>query len=166
VSDTSQFAYYEIDNKGHKQVKKLYLDPFMDLCNREIISHTIAKEAGLMSMIPALDKAIEVTADCKYRRTFHTDQGSLYQSKMYQKKLKDNKIFQSMSRRGNCHDNSVMENFFGLLKQEIYYGNEFYSFEELKEAIEDYIKYYNEERIKCKLDWLSPVQFRLRKFVA
>ncbi len=56
-----------------------------------------------------------------------------------------------MSRKGDCHSNSVMENFFDLLKQEIYYGNEFYSFEELEEAIVN-ICYYNEERIKFQLN--------------
>ena len=66
-----------------------------------------------------------------------------------------------MSRKGNCHDNSVMENFFGLLKQEIYYGVVYYSYEELKSEIEGYIKYYNEHRIKEKLGWKSPVQYRI-----
>lgn len=70
----------------------------------------------------------------------------------YSRELKKNKIFQSMSRKGNCYDNSVMENFFSLLKQEIYYGNTYYSFDELKGAIEKYIVYYNEKRIKEKLD--------------
>ena len=71
-----------------------------------------------------------------------------------------------MSRKGNCHDNSVMENFFGLLKQEIYYGTVYYSYEELKSEIEQYIKYYNEQRIKEKLGWKSPVQYRLALMVA
>ena len=71
-----------------------------------------------------------------------------------------------MSRKGNCHDNSVMENFFGLLKQEIYYGRDFCSYEELEKAIINYIRYYNEERIKRKLNWLSPVQFRLKSKAA
>ena len=66
-----------------------------------------------------------------------------------------------MSRKGNCYDNSVMENFFGLLKQEIYYGNVYYSYDELKVTIEKYIQYYNEQRIKMKLGWMSPVQYRL-----
>lgn len=66
-----------------------------------------------------------------------------------------------MSRKGNYYDNSVMKNFFGILKQEIYYGKVFYSYESLKEAIETYIYYYNNERIKSKLNWKSPVQYRL-----
>lgn len=71
-----------------------------------------------------------------------------------------------MSRKGNCYDYSVMENFFGLLKQEIYYGVVYYSYEELKDAIEKYIKYYNEKRIKEKLGCLSPVQYRQRLLAA
>ena len=70
-----------------------------------------------------------------------------------------------MSRKGNCHDNSVMENFFEILKQEIYYGKVYYSYEELKQAIIKYIDYYN-KRIKQKLGWLSPVEYRINALVA
>lgn len=69
----------------------------------------------------------------------------------YTRRLKEERIFQSMSRKGNCLDNSVMENFFGLIKQEIYYGVMYYSFDELKLKIERFINYYNEHRIKEKL---------------
>ena len=86
--------------------------------------------------------------------------------KAYTQKLKEERIFQSMSRKGNCHDNAVMENFFGLMKQEMYYGVIYYSYEELKDAIERYIKYYNEQRIKEKLGWMSPVQYRLHLLAA
>lgn len=84
-------------------------------------------------------------------------QGLAYQMKTYSHRLKEERIFQSMSRKGNCLDNSVMENFFGLLKQEIYYGVVYYSYEELKFEIEHFIKYYNEKRIKEKLRWRSSV---------
>ena len=77
--------------------------------------------------------------------------------KAYSHRLKEERILQSMSLTGNCHDNSVMQNFFGLLKQEIYYGVIYYSYDELKSEIERYIKYYNEQRIKEKPMWLSPV---------
>ena len=60
----------------------------------------------------ALDKAIEITADCPYRRTFHSDQWWAYQMKAYSHRLKEERIFQSMSRKGNCLDNAVIENFF------------------------------------------------------
>ena len=81
--------------------------------------------------------------------------------KHYVSTLKANRIIQSMSRKGNCHDNSVTENFFGLLKQEIYYGHVFNSFEELSQEITIWIEYYNTKRIKKKLNWMSPIQYRL-----
>jgi len=84
----------------------------------------------------------------------------------YANEIKEHRIFQSMSRKGNCYDNSVMENFFGILKQEMYYGVIYYSYEELKEAIEKYINYYNKQRIKQKLGWMSPVEYRLSLLAA
>lgn len=166
TTDTTEFKYYEIDDKGRMTTHKLYLDPFLDMCNGEILSYSIDKKPTAQGIMNALDKAIEVTKDCPYRRTFHSDQGWAYQMKSYTHRLKEEKIFQSMSRKGNCIDNSVMENFFGLLKQEIYYGHTYYSYEELKIAIEKYIKYYNEDRIKEKLGWMSPVQYRLNILAA
>jgi len=80
--------------------------------------------------------------------------------KAFNKRLKDNNIFQSMSRRGNCLDNSPMENFFGNMKQEMYYGVVYESFEELKYAVDNYIYYYNHHRIKAKLTGMSPVEYR------
>ena len=162
TTDTTEFKYYEIDAKGHMTMRKLYLD----LCNGEIISYGIAKQPSAQNIMNALEQAVKVTSDCPYRRTFHSDQGWAYQMKAYSHRLREERIFQSMSRKGNCHDNSVMENFFGLLKQEIYYGIVYYSYEELKSEIERYIRYYNEHRIKEKLGWLSPVQYRLRLLAA
>jgi len=80
--------------------------------------------------------------------------------KRYQARLKEKGIIQSMSRKGNCLDNSVMENFFGLLKTEMFYKHEFSSVEHLMREIEEYIEYYNNRRIKSKLKGLSPVQYR------
>ena len=147
-------------------IKKLYLDPFLDMFNEEILSYSITRTPSATGILSAQKQAIEITSDCLYRRTFHSDRGWAYQMKAYSFALKENKIFQSMSRKGNCYDNSVMENFFGILKQEMYYGTTYYSFDELKNAIEQYIKYYNEKRIKEKLGWLSPVQYRLNALIA
>ena len=107
-----------------------------------------------------LEEALDIVKDSKYRTTIHSDQGWHYQHNKWVKTLKENNVFQSMSRKGNCLDNSPMENFFGLLKQEMYYG-EAYPYEELKTRIEDYINYYNNKRIKKKLAGMSPVQYRL-----
>lgn len=82
--------------------------------------------------------------------------------KRYQTRLKEKGIIQSMSRKGNCLDNSVMENFFGILKTEMFYKYKFNSVEHLISEIENYIDYYNNKRIKCKLKGLSPVQYRLQ----
>ena len=166
TTDTTEFKYYEVDAKGHMTMHKLYLDPFMDMCNGEIISYGIAKRPTAANVMNALNKAIEITSDCPYRRTFHSDRGWAYQMGEYLHRLKEERIYQSMSRKGNCYDNSVMENFFGLLKQEIYYGAVYYSFEELKSGIERFIKYYNQQRIKEKLGWMSPVQYRLSLLAA
>ena len=162
TTDTTEFKYYEIDSQGHMNMHKLYLDPFLDMFNGEIISYSIRKVPTAVGIMKALDEAVKVTSDCPYRRTFHSDQGWAYQMKAYTHRLKEERIFQSMSRKGNCLDNSVMENFFGLLKQEIYYGVVYYSYDELRIAIERFIKYYNERRIKSNLGWLSPVQYRLQ----
>ncbi len=161
TTDTTEFKYYEIDPKSYMTVHKLYLDSFMDMCNGEILSYGIDKNPSVKNVMDALNGAIDITSDCPCRRTFHSEQGWAYQMKAYSCRLKGERIFQSMSRKGNCHDNSVMENFFGLLKQEIYYGVVYYSYEELKSEIERYVKYYNEQRIKEKLGWMSPVQYRL-----
>ena len=166
TTDTTEFKYYEVDANGHMTMHKLYFDPFMDMCNGEILSYGIAKQPSAQNILAALNEAIEITSDCPVRRTFHSDRGWAYQMKAYANRLKEKRIFQSMSRTGNCYDNSVMENFFGLLKQEIYYGVVYYSFEELKNAIEKYIKYYNEQRIKEKLGWMSPVEYRRKLLTA
>lgn len=163
TTDTTEFKYYEFDNKGRMVTKKLYLDPFLDMFNGEILSYSITPTPSAVGIMTALNQAIEVTNDCKYRRTFHSDRGWAYQMKSYSKSLKDNKIYQSMSRKGNCLDNSIMENFFGILKQEIYYGNTFYSFDELKAEIEKFINYYNHKRSKQKLGYFSPVEYRLKQ---
>ncbi|WBY88541.1 IS3 family transposase [Enterococcus faecium] len=160
TTDTTEFKYHEVDAKGIIRQKKLYLDPFMDMFNSEILSYRISEKPNALAVMEGLEEAIQTTNDCPYRRTFHSDQGWAYQMKAYRNKLKEYKIFQSMSRKGNCLDNSLMENFFGLLKQEIFHGKVYNCFEELKSAIDSYIYYYNNERIKQKLNWQSPVQFR------
>ena len=166
TTDTTEFKYYEVDDKGQMKIKKLYLDPFMDMFNREILSYGISQRPSAANIMGALNQAIDITSDCKYRRTFHSDQGWAYQMKANVNTLNKHRIFQSMSRKGNCHDNSVMENFFGIMKQEMYYGVVYYSFDELKDAIDKYIKYYNEQRIKEKLGWMSPVEYRLNLLAA
>ena len=101
TTDTTEFKYYEVDEKGHMTMHKLYLDPFMDMCNGEILSYGIDKKPSAKNVMNALNDAIEITEDCPFRRTFHSDQGWAYQMKAYSHRLKEERIFQSMSRKGN-----------------------------------------------------------------
>lgn len=141
--------------------EKLYLSPIMDLYNLEVISWKISKRPTLDIAIDPLKEAISVIKkNAKYRTTIHSDQGWHYQHNSWVKTLKKNGVFQSMSRKGNCLDNSSMENFFGLLKREMYYGEEKVAYSTLKKRIENYIDYYNNKRIKTKLSGLSPVNYR------
>lgn len=96
----------------------------------------------------------------------YSDQGWHYQMKQYAHALIKHGIIQSMSRKGNCLDNAVIENFFGLLKSELLYLQEFESMEHFKKELEQYIEYYNHKRIKAKLKGLSPVQYRTQSLQA
>lgn len=143
--------------------EKLYLSPVLDLYNGEIISYGISNKPTLDFVIKPLNHVIEIIKnEAEYRTTLHSDQGWHYQHKKWVKTLKKNKIFQSMSRKGTCADNASMENFFGIMKQEMYYGEALLSYDELKQKIDRYIYYYNNERIKVKLAGLSPVQYRTK----
>ena len=106
-----------------------------------------------------LEEALQTLPE-KNTLILHSDQGWHYQMPQYQKVLKKNGIKQSMSRKGNCYDNAVIENFFGLLKTEFYRNQSFTSIENFKIELAKYIEYYNHRRIKSKLKGLSPVQFR------
>lgn len=144
---------------------KLYLSPILDMYNGEIISYKISDRPVLKQVLDMVDDAFTKIPD-NTNIIFHSDQGWQYQHKVYQKKLKDKGIIQSMSRKGNCLDNSVMENFFGLLKSELLYLREFESIEDFKSELIKYIDYYNNKRIKGKLKGLSPVQYRIQSSVA
>ena len=136
------------------QENKLYLSPILDLYNSEIISYTLSYHPTIELTNTMLDKALSKTKD-KNDLTIHSDQGFHYQHSSWTKKLEKMNIKQSMSRKGNCLDNSPMENFFGLLKQEMYYGEDFKSYDHLRNEIKKYIKWYNEDRIKTKLNGMS-----------
>lgn len=144
--------------------EKLYLSPILDMFNGEIISYNISARPVLGQVMDMLDKAFAKIPD-NTNLIFHSDQGWQYQHKQYQKRLLDKGIQQSMSRKGNCLDNSVMENFFGLLKSELFYLREFDSIDEFTEELVKYIDYYNNKRIKSKLKGLSPVQYRIQSLL-
>ncbi len=140
---------------------KLYLAPILDMYNDEIIAYDISVRPDFSQQKRLLDKAFSKFEDLT-GLIFHSDQGWQYQMSSWHKALKDKGIIQSMSRKGNCLDNCPIENFFGKLKNEMFYGHEyeFKTREQLKEAIEEYIEYYNTKRIKVKLKGLTPCQAR------
>lgn len=139
--------------------KKCYLSPILDMYNGEIISYTIAEHPHLALVINMLKKAFKKTKSTQ-GLVLHSDQGWQYQHCIYQKMLKEKGIIQSMSRKGNCLDNAVMENFFGIMKSELLYLQKFESIQEFQCELIRYIRYYNNDRIKLKLKGMSPVKFR------
>ena len=141
--------------------KKLYISPILDLFNGEIISYNLSERPTFHQTTDMLKKAFEKIPNGT-DLILHSDQGWQYQMRGYQYLLKQKGIEQSMSRKGNCLDNSVMENFFGLLKSELFYLQTFESINQFIRELEDYIDYYNNKRIKSKLNGLSPVQYRIQ----
>ena len=139
--------------------KKLYLSPILDLYSSDLISYTISEHPVLNMVTTMLDKAFIQIPD-GINLILHSDQGWQYQHKQYQKMLQKKRIQQSMSRKGNCLDNAVMENFFGLLKSELLYLQEFDSMEHFKSELIDYLDYYNNERINAKRKGLPPAIHR------
>lgn len=152
VTDITEFSV---------QNKKVYLSSILDLYNGEVISYNISLNPTFHQTMDMLEKAFKTIPD-NTGLILHSDQGWQYQMKRYQLKLHEKGIIQSMSRKGNCLDNAVMENFFGLLKAEMFYPKKFKSTEDLIQEIEEYIDYYNNRRIKYKLKGLSPVQYRIQ----
>ena len=150
VTDVSEFSLF-----GSKR----YLSPIMDLYNREIISFTITESPNLSMVTDMLKKAFTLLPD-DVDLIIHSDQGWHYQHPTYQQMLRKKGIVQSMSRKGNCLDNAVMENFFGLLKSELLYLQKFESVDHFRKELEEYINYYNNKRIKTALNNMSPVQYR------
>lgn len=152
ATDVTEFALFG---------RKVYLSPIIDLYNGEVVSYNISSSPSFVQITDMLEKAFGRIPE-NTNLILHSDQGWQYQMKQYQKMLKNKGIRQSMSRKGNCLDNACAENFFGLLKTELLYLQDFSSVENFIAELEDYIEWYNNKRIKLKLDGLSPVQFRLK----
>ena len=150
VTDVTEFALFG---------QKLYLSPVLDLCSEDIVAYTISDSPNLSMVTSMLEKAFEKLPEAA-ELIMHSDQGWQYQHKHYQKMLRDKKIQQSMSEKGNCLDNAVMENFFGHLKSELLYLQDFDSIEHFRTELIEYLDYYNTRRIKVKFKGLTPAQHR------
>lgn len=145
--------------------EKLYLSPVLDLYNGEIIAYETNKRPVFDMVSTMLKKALAKLRPHE-KPLLHSDQGWQYRMPAYQRQLRERQLVQSMSRKGNCHDNAAMESFFGVLKSEFFYLNEFASVDALDKGLAEYIHYYNHDRIKLKLKGLSPVQYRTQALAA
>ncbi len=150
VTDVTEFSLFG---------ERLYLSPILDLCSGDLVSYTISDHPVLSMVTTMLDKAFEKIPDGT-GLILHSDQGWQYQHRRYQRMLREKGIRQSMSRKGNCLDNAVIENFFGLLKSEPLYLQEFQFMEHFKQELVEYLDYYNNRRIKAKLKGLLPAIHR------
>ncbi len=145
--------------------EKVYLSPMIDLFNQEVVSYEVRKSVTLPLVTDMLKKATNKLSHHE-KPIIHSDQGWQYQNKRYQNHLQENGLQQSMSRKGNCLDNAIAENFFGILKTEMYHNEVFKTADELIEKIKEYIDYYNTKRIKLKLKGLSPIEYRTQALEA
>ena len=140
---------------------KCYLSPILDMATNEIIAYDLSRNPTFQQVTDMLDRAFE-----KFPETdgliLHSDMGWQYQHMSYVQKLKEHGIIQSMSRKGNCYDNCIIETFFGRMKTEMFYGQqkEYSSFEVFEKAVQEYIDYYNNERIQKKTKWTPPAVYR------
>lgn len=139
----------------------LYLSVIQDLFNGEIVTWEMSERPALSLTCRMLEKALK--SDIKRAGLMlHSDQGWQYRTPMWRSMLEDARVIQSMSRKGNCLDNAVMENFFSHLKSEMYHCKKYESVDVLKKDIVAYIRYYNRERISLKTG-MSPVEYRALK---
>ena len=145
--------------------QKLYLSPILDLCSGDVVTYTLSESPNLLMVTTMLEQAVKILPE-KHDLILHSDQGWHYQHKQYRKLLEENGITQSMSRKGNCYDNAAMESFFGHLKSELLYLQEFESVDHFRRELIAYIDYYNNRRIKAKLKGLPPALHRQQVLLA
>ncbi len=140
---------------------KCYISPILDMNTNEIVSYDLSLSPNMEQIQRMLDRAFEKFPSVN-GLIFHSDQGWQYQHAYFRNTLKEHGMIQSMSRKGNCYDNCIIETFFGRLKNEMYYGceKEYGTFDEFAKAIKEYIDYYNNERIQAKTNWMPPVKYR------
>lgn len=150
ATDVTEFALFG---------EKLYLSPVMDMYNGEILHYTLY-EHPVLDMVMEMVKGTVKKIGRGTGAILHSDQGWAYQHKRYQRYLRRSGLRQSMSRKGNCLDNAMMENFFGILKSELLYLQDFDDIGHFKRELHEYISYYNEKRIKSRLGGMSPVEYR------
>ena len=135
----------------------MYLSAILDLCDRRLVAYKIRNHNDNELVMATIDEAVGKEAGA--HPLVHSDRGFQYTSPSFRKRLEENRMRQSMSRVGRCIDNGPMEGFWGILKREMYYGRRFTNREDLVGSIEEYIEYYNNERIQRKLQVMSPMKY-------
>lgn len=150
-TDVSQFSL---------RFGKCYLSPILDMADGRIVAYDLAMNPDYEQIERMLERAINSNGDLT-GLILHSDMGWQYHNPRYIRTLKEHGIIQSMSRKGNCYDNCIIESFFGHMKNEMFYGKEYKykTFEEFSKAVDDYISYYNEERINSKCKYFSPNEY-------
>jgi transposase InsO family protein len=159
LTDVTEFKYYI-----GTEIRKVYLSAILDLYDRRIVSYVISDRNDNPLVMNTFDAAVAHEPDA--HPLFHSDRGFQYTSKQFSERLKKHHMKQSMSRVAHCIDNGPMEGFWGILKREKYYGRRFNSKKELISTIENYISYYNTERIQRNLHLMTPVEFHDRYYLA
>lgn len=159
VTDVTEFRWYE-----GSETHKVYLSAILDLCDRRIVSYVLRDSNDNKLVFDTFDIAVAENPDAK--PIFHSDRGFQYTNRVFHQKLVDQGMIQSMSRVAHCLDNGPMEGFWGIMKREWYYGNTFRSRESLVRMIENYIFYYNHERVQRNLGILTPMEMHIRKTAA
>lgn len=152
VTDVTEFKY----GNG----KKAYLSAIKDLHDKSIVAYVLGHSNNNPLVFKTLELALKAAPES--RPLLHSDRGFQYTSLRFKEKLDEAKLTQSMSRVGRCIDNGPMESFWGTLKCEKYYLHTYRTFAELQKDIDDYIHFYNYERLQAKLNGLSPNEFRTK----
>lgn len=150
VTDVTEFKY------DHN--KKAYLSAILDLYDNSIVSYVIGHNNSNSLVYETLDIALESYPESE--ALLHSDRGYQYTSNGFKIKIDEANMSQSMSRVGRCIDNGPIECFWGILKSEMYYINKFNTFQEIKDAIDKYIYFYNNHRLQKRLNSQSPLEFR------
>lgn len=144
--------------------KKLYLSAIIDLYDRYPVSYVISCKNDNRLVFKTFDKAVTANPDAK--PIFHSDRGFQYTNKVFQRKLANQNMQQSMSRVGHCIDNGPTEGFWGIIKSEMYEMYEITDEASLRYAIKDYLRFYYEERIQERYDCKTPLEVRMEALSA
>lgn len=155
TADVSEFRF-----GGLSQDERVYLEPIMDLFSGEILAYNISDHPTVDFAVKPLEEVLNKLPQLGYRTTVHTDQGFQYQNQRWVNVLKKHRVFQSMSRKATCLDNAEMESFFSVMKAEMLNGHHYDTKEQLETAMNDWLEFYNNRRIKSRLKGKSPVEYR------